>query len=803
MPVVQMPDGSQVQLPDNPSPELRAAIRTKVELGQLQSQRKTAFDAAQAAREAKYPGKGGWFADATSPELEAIDTEISKRQDALAKAKADSGGFLDKAKYYGGQTASAIGRGLLSIPASAAAAGEALNLDRGMIPGAGQRSPEAAMESLGRTGMQPQTKGESYAMKALEGATGAVAGPGGLAAPIKSAVTGVGSAMGSEAAANTLGDNVITRVLGGLLGGAGTATLANRVGRVAPQTQELAREAVEGVDPAILEKAKAFMQQLSVKGVSVDIAQALEAVGVPPGNMATIRNVLANNRNGNQVQQNLREQPKQLQVVATSEVGGMPGNVYPEGQAANNLQETATQAIQATKDARTKLWQQTVKTATEQNRQAAAANLSVAKASQSAADQTAAGAKASLQGQLDEMLAGNISPEEFLASAKPLAEANARARKAAGEVASAKQALREVKVVPPQTVLDAAAHLQDLIKASPNTGKAQALTRLQKALFDPETNAPITNPTKLNDILVSEANKLKSVDLASSGVDAGTAKWIGGQIQNLRQRFGQAFDPIRQANTSYKEATENSVNPLRQGPVGQLAGKGGYKADVQSPLAKMNNLFSAGVDPQARTSPIRTAAAQLAKVDKEAFADAAKTYYSGKVSEAFDPTVGGAPATNADAASRLWKNLFSNEKQYQGMKDTVTSVAKTYGLSEAQAAKGLDSFAQIVKALKSRPSSVGGLQPDEVFELSGKSYGADALRVFGFLPFERVARAVEGRANANVFKDFDQILTTPEGVQTLIKLSKQPVMSNGAISALSTYQGAVAGGTKPAGVTQQ
>lgn len=781
---VQMPDGAIIDAPAGTSKE---AIQARWELSHLQNQRAAEFDAATKARDAARPGQR-WLADATSPKLEQLDEEIGKRKDVIAKSTAEQGGLLDKAAYYAKQGGSAVLRGLLQLPAMAASAGMSTDPQRySNIPAS------APLTSAAKVGMQPQGTGEQYTSRAIEGATAALASPGGFVKPVQSAVSGVTSALGSEGAAKLLGDNPVSRLLGGLLGGGLGAAATSRAGQVRPNTAALASEATEGITPEMLTKAQDFMKQASAKGVTVDLAQALEATGAPASNITTIRNVLANSQHGNEVQQTLRDQPSHLQVAATSQVGGMPGTVYSEGQAANNLQDTATKAIQAVKDERTKLWSDTLTKTSEASKTSAADALAKAMSSKEAADTTVTGATASMRDKLAGALSGTHEPSDFLEAAVPVAQANAAAREAGAAVTAAKAGVRNAASVPPETVLSASSDLQKLIAASPNTGKAAALARLQKNLFDSKTGAPITDPYKLNEILKSESNKLKSPDLSTTGIDAGTAKWVGLQIDQLRKKFGESFAPVRAANARFSQFTTDTLDPLRQGPVGQLATPKGYKPDVQASLAKMNGLFSAGVDPQARVSPIRTAATELAKVDKTAFADAAKTYYSGKVSEAFDPSLGGAPATNADAAKRLWTSMFSNEKQYQGMKDTVASVAKTYGKSEAEAVKGLESFAQITKALKSRPNTVGGLQRDEVFSISGKNYGADAMRVFGFLPFEHAARAVEGHVMGNVFRDFDKMLTTPEGVDTLIKLSKQPVMSKTAINILATAGGTAAG----------
>ncbi len=325
------------------------------------------------------------------------------------------------------------------------------------------------------------------------------------------------------------------------------------------------------------------------------------------------------------------------------------------------------------------------------------------------------------------------------------------------------------------------ARLQSVASQTPRTPIAKSLQALAKDLDG------ITDANQVNEILKAAIAKTKTVNLETPGIDAYAAKRVQAEIAKVRERLGETFSPIREANTRLRAHYEDSYNPLKQGLVGQIAGKG-YADDVQASTAKVKQIFEQGVDPQG-PSPVRVLAKELAKVDKEAFADAAKTHYSGKVAEAFDPVIAGAPATNSDAAKRIWDSMFKNTKQYQGAKDTVASIAETYGQNPAQAVKGLENFAQITKAL-TNTTKVGGLAREEIFRLGGKNYGADALRVFGFLPFERAARRLEDRTMYNAFADFDKILTTPEGVDLLIKLSKQPAMSKEALTLIGVGQGA-------------
>ena len=78
----------------------------------------------------------------------------------------------------------------------------------------------------------------------------------------------------------------------------------------------------------------------------------------------------------------------------------------------------------------------------------------------------------------------------------------------------------------------------------------------------------------------------------------------------------------------------------------------------------------------------------------------------------------------------------------------------------------------------------------------GKSSLADVARVYGFMPFERVARKIEDATLAKTFQEFDRVLTTPEGADLLLTLSRTTNMSDKAALAISKF-GAVTAASAP------
>lgn len=825
-----MPDGQVVEMPDNPTPEQRQQLQKL-----LQRQAPSEWTARSL------------FDDAAR----GLGKAVMGTKDLLQTGLSAIGQSQGDLRKYGLNPAT----GKINYPEGAEPDFQFTN--------SGSRSVDEAI---------PAPKGQSPTRQLVrataEGAGGAFLGPiskAGVAA-------GAAGGAGAEIASRLLPDSWATRLLGALVGAGGVAVAANKLAKLTPQAQALAKESLEGITPEMLEKAQKFQLEAAKNGmpggVKVDLAQALEAVGAPASNLTTLRNFLANKSQGTEVQKTLREQPGQLSTAADLYAGGLPGKNRGAMAEANVLQDTATEAINAAKKERTVLWETTLEAARDKLRQNAQLPLDVAR-------QNAAGVEAQLKAAADQLaklksavdvakagdttaiakanekaaeiasliekmrspalprgraagntgrflepsargesidfdligreaqannLQRNVLPQVTPAPSLPTLQADKalregqqtfdtlqkQAENAAARVRQAEANALKVDLVPSATVQSVASYLVNLAGKSPNTAQSAFLGQLARKL---QTNEGfVQDPAALNQILKEAAAKLKSPDLASKGIDAGTSKFLGGQIQTLRERFGETFAPLREANQSYKRFTEEVVNPLKQGPTGQIAGRRGYFDDTQASGTPFTRLMEQGVDPSASQSEIRRLGTELAKTDPEAFASSLRTYVSGKLKRAMEPGVDAATAANnPDMAQRIASSLFANEMQFRGLRDAVSVSAATMGQKPAEAVRGLDHLVQLTKALKSRPGSVGGLTNREVLELGGQNYGADALRVFGFLPFEKAARRLEDRILGDTLRQFDKVLTSPEGAKLLAELGRTPVMSKKTFTILSAY----------------
>ena len=678
MPVVKMPDGQLVEMPDNPTPEQQAALRAILAKG------------------------------ATAP--------------AVAAPKQESSGLGETARVIG----KSIYGGLTSLPRFIMQAGDWLEekmptpgWTKIPIPGYGKI---AEADKAIREAVEPKTKSGKVIGNIGETTVGAIASPGGLAAPIKSAIIGASSGAGSEAAAAAFGNNAVTRVLGGvaggLTGGLVTAAKTNR--------GTLAREALSDARLEDLAVAVERMKAARDAGIPINLSQAM-----PRGsNIDAYVDALANSKHGRNVTEQLRKQPQQIAFGVEEQMANLPGQIRMPQVLANNAQEAATAAIDTAKRTRTNAWQKAY----------------------------------------DDGL------------------------------------LQSGQLTVPETAVSAAYQkLTDLANSVPNTSKAKMLMDLRERLVTPD--GFITEPLQLNEILKDAAGRLKPVNLASSGLDAGVAKWVGKQISALRDDFGAAFEPIQKANAVYQAATP-AVDALKKSVVGRVAGRSGAQDTLEAPQSRLFSVFDKGTVPGATSSEILTLEKAFRNAGQpEVYQDAAKSWLAGKVSTALKSTDNRMPENIGERLRVAFGDPRQLDQTSKGFEDVLAGLARSQGVPEAQYVKGFKNFMGIVSDAARRPGSVRGVTPGEVKEMASEGVFKRLGQVSVMTPIRQPALKWASFLEADALSTMDKLLTTPEGVATLVKLGKQPPKSHAAVTTMATFLGTNAatqgGETNPTGITAE
>ena len=695
MPIIELPDGNSLDIPDDAPPEVFAGVKAK-----LQGMGK--FTAAQ-----DVPKPAGF--------LESTARDLASGFGTAASLAPRAASYLMKA-VPGGEP---LSQGLNEVADSA--------------------------ESYWK-GVGDKSTNNPWGQKAVRGVGGALStGP----ASVVNAAAGSGAGIGDEVAERLAGGhpNPLLRAAGNLLGGFLGGTTAALATRARPQTADVAREAMEGLSPEQLNAAQQYKNTLAQRGIEIDLAQALQATSGHSGNLGSVRDFLAGRVQGDGVQRTLRGQPEQRSREAELTVGSLPGNNYSATQNATNLQEAATARL----------------------KQATGERSAAVKGLYEQAGDLPPNARNELGAIVNKYATQPGATEVMIARAKEFAN------KLLGNDPKLSQAVAEA---------------QDAVqKATSASGRMAAQQQLAAA------NAALQGAT---------GKPLRALDV-DTWIGELRGPWQGqplkvaypkeqGQMKGLAGELNRKFQDlspeVAKAEGVFKRITEDTINPLKQGPVGALSQQRGYDPATAAMVTKFDGLLNCGTDPTAKVSDIATAGKELAKVAPEAFEDAFKGWLSRKVQGATTASGGGSALPTTDP-SKLAAQVFNDPLQWQGIKDATKTMAEVRGLPPAEVIRGLENLRQMTAAMESRPAAIGGMSPSDLKQMGSASNAANLVRVASFLPVNRVGEAIERITFGKTLSQLDTILTSSEGAKMLMELGKVPVMSRKAQVILGTWGGAM------------
>lgn len=580
------------------------------------------------------------------------------------------------------------------------------------------------------------------------GVGGAAAAPvGGL----PGLVAGGTGGLGVEAAERAAPGNPLAAIAGGVIGGVVGGGVAALAQQARPQSANLAREVLDGVSPEQLKAAAAYQAAVRAQGHDIDLSQALVATSeTGGGTLTSIRNTLAGSTQGDKTQAVLNSQSGSLTRDAELAVHTLPGVNRGPAQNAANVQETATGVLKQATDARS---------AAVRSLYAKAGNLPPE-------------ARGELTDLVKEMISRPGTTEVLQARGQEIIKRlSGQDDKLAAAVAAARE--KVTAATSPSTKAAARAEL-----GAANAAVANATTKPLRALDVDTWINELRGPWQGQPLKVAYPK------------EQGQIKGLAGA---LNERF-QALSPeVKRAEQVFKQITEQSVNPLKQGPIGSLSQARGYDPATAAMVSRFDGLLNKGSDVGAKTSDIATAAKELAKVNPDAFESAFKGWLSKKVRGALSTSTAELPlAADRGTPSRIYDTLFKDPLQWQGIKDATAQMAKIRGEKPEDMIRGLENLHSLARAMKSTPESISGMSAVDLKRIGGGSATANLVRLASFLPMNRLGEGIERTVLGNTLSKFDDILTSPEGAKMLIDLGKVPVMSRKAQVILGTFAGSYA-----------
>ena len=358
-----------------------------------------------------------------------------------------------------------------------------------------------------------------------------------------------------------------------------------------------------------------------------------------------------------------------------------------------------------------------------------------------------------------------------------------------------RESLGAPRQVPPDVVEAAAAKLlMNADEAGFRTTKAMGLRQLASRLYDPQGN-PITDGQTLNEILKDAAGRAKPVSIGTRGLDASASKYLQAQISETRDAFGAAFEPFKKANAAFRGYTESVVEPLKKSVVGDIAGRAGAQPDRQAVVGHLTKVFEQGTVPGSARSEILTLQKQLQRTDPEAYTDAAKTWLSGKITQAAAPVDNRFPE---DFAKKLVQSFGSETatvtEKSKGLQDVLVGMARAEKLPD-DTFLGLPKLMQYIAASSRRPSGFSGASAMDFDRIAGSTTANTLARGSVFNPFRPALVMLDNLLRGDAYQFVDRLITTPEGVEVLRTLAKSQPHSRKAQTALASFAATLATGT--------
>lgn len=688
-----------------------------------------------------------------------------------------------------------------------------------MAPVVPQGAVSAALE---KTGYQPKNKSEKVQNAIVRGVTGGMVAPGGI---VKNAVVGGASALGGEAAEEIVPNSPTAKVVGALIGGLAGHGANTVAGIPFKNAKTLAADALKGLTPEELAAARQKMVEAGQgpTPINLNVAQAVDK----PSNLDALVDALANSKNGEQTAATLRQQPGQVAAAAQANVKALPGEVSNLPDVANQVQNKAAEVLTDLRNKRTKAAgpyyeQQEANdySALNENSKLAAAQQGVADALATQQSAAQAGGKltalANKQAEtayyLDRHSGGKgpagaprgVNGEVIAVENRPPVSVPGAEEGAAEAQQIARDAAAKGKGL--QSVADALAESAPIQSQAAVRERVSGIVRdidRKMQLADPDTKAilrdfkeqiapggvPSQFPSTLEGVYKTHSAPLTALSTTAERTKSGVLGPYLRQLDNLVQETGPM---IKEGRAVHRQFTEDIVTPMKQSVTGELARLKGVPLDTQVGSGQLAAVFNKGTDPNG-TSRILKLAKDLRTVDggAEAFNNAAVTHLSEKIQKAIDGV-----EAQPNTAANIHKALYGDQMKAQGTKEILVSMAKNKGLPENALYPAFEKVMGFISSAAKRPGKVAGMSAGDIADTAATSHGAQWLT-----PFSSGRHAMGQLFSGGAYRQIDKMLNTPEGVDSLIKLSKELQSTTGpkTNAAIATFLSGVAQGPGPSG----
>lgn len=668
-----------------------------------------------------------------------------------------------------GVTAGTVGRGVASVPAFA--------LD--VLGGLSGDTPtgEASANPLPLTSAV-QSRGEmpvSQVGKML-GHVGEAAASGGFSLPknmMRNAVIGAGAGVGAEATGAALGtDDPILKSLGAMALGVPTAAATGlRKSKV-----ELARGVHDALTPDEMQAALEGMRSARDEGMQTLLNQHVPRANALDDMVAALSQRSA----GKPMTDVLREQPASIAQKMGQAYVGLEGETG--GSARGDLTRLATETKQDLTSFFGKLRAKRGDAYREKSGEALAGQ-------QPRMEQEAAAALAEYKAfesqhgaelkKLEEAwrkpryVAGKPDPQASAVPGPRLTALKTRKQTLLERAQVAESLAKNPEAIPAPVLRDTLKLIKDKIDSPELEGAQvrQALQTLHDDLSGIKTIQGYTNvKNDLKAKLDSASLKLPPAVWRETGV-------LGGMLKRLDNAFGPSGTGMRAGKQAHIDFSETQLNPLTVGIEGKAVGRGTRANEAEN----ANVLFSAlerGTTPGSNKSEIKAIAR---RIQPTTLYDNAATWFN-QLIQGKGKTPGLVQKEGLRYSEELPAKVSTalSGAQGQGLRDLFSSVGNALQ-KEGKLTKGqVPNFVRGIEVVK-RHADLARIRPNRMQEINGRELdnaaGLEPVVMAGKLAsplarFSSPLKQVELALSQKAYTYISEQMTTPEGVETLLRLAK-------------------------------
>jgi hypothetical protein len=238
-------------------------------------------------------------------------------------------------------------------------------------------------------------------------------------------------------------------------------------------------------------------------------------------------------------------------------------------------------------------------------------------------------------------------------------------------------------------------------------------------------------------------------------------------LSDLDRYMQKSSKNLAAGRAAYARQSQEIVDPLMQGDIGKIAGKG-YDPQLTPPLSRVVSTLS---DPKnVRPETIRKVYRELNAVDKTAFPGVARLYLENAFDQATQRIQSG---DNRMMGANFVKEVFGTDQQRKNVMEVMSGVAQSHNVNPAQLKRGTRVLMDVLERTGKVPGigsqTAGRLQAGA---MASRSITAGALESVSTSPLSPVAKWIRDMVNRRAYRNLAEVFTAPDSVEKMMRLAQ-------------------------------